>query len=97
MKGIVRPTMGPLARAVLWFDMNVVDAVVNGAGAGSLKLATAVRVADENVVDGVYNATGAATGASGGVLRRTFTGRIQQYVAFSFVGVIAIAVLFIIL
>ena len=52
---------------------------------------------DETVVDGVYNATGAATGASGGVLRRTFTGRIQQYAAFSFIGVIVIAVLFIIL
>ncbi|MGI9665872.1 MAG: NADH-quinone oxidoreductase subunit L [Acidimicrobiia bacterium] len=94
---IVRPTMGPIARAVLWFDMNVVDVVVNSVGGGSLKLAEGVRITDENVVDGVYNATGAATGASGSVLRRTFTGRIQQYVAFSLVGVIAIAVLFIIL
>ena len=42
-------------------------------------------------------ATGAATGASGSVLRRAFTGRVQQYAAFSFVGVIVIAVLFIIL
>lgn len=97
MDGIVRPVMGPLARVVLWIDMNVVDGIVNGVGASSLKLATAVRATDEVVVDGVYNAAGAATGASGGVLRRTFTGRIQQYAAFSFIGVIVIAVLFIIL
>jgi NADH-quinone oxidoreductase subunit L len=96
MAGIVRPTKGALARAVLWVDMNVIDGVVNAVGAGSMQLARGVRSADENVVDGVYNATGAATGASGTVLRRTFTGRVQQYVAFSFVGVIVIAVLFII-
>ncbi len=97
MAAIVRPTMGPLARVVLWFDMRVVDGVANAVGAGSLALAQGVRATDENVVDGVYNATGAATGASGSVLRRAFTGRVQQYAAFSFVGVIVIAVLFIIL
>ena len=97
MGGIVRPTMGPLSRAVLWFDMRVVDGIVNGAGLVSMKLASAVRWTDEDVVDGVFNATGAATGASGSVLRRTFTGRVQQYVAFSFIGVIAIAAILIIL
>ncbi|MGI9584390.1 MAG: NADH-quinone oxidoreductase subunit L [Acidimicrobiia bacterium] len=97
MSAIVRPTKGPLARAILWFDMNVVDGIVNAVGAGSLELARGVRNVDENVVDGAYNATGAATGASGSLLRRSFTGRVQQYIAFSFIGVIVIAVLFIIL
>jgi len=97
MRGIVRPIKGAIAQAVLWFDMRVIDGVVNGIGLGAIKVADGVRSADEYVVDGVYNATGAATGASGGVLRRTFTGRIQQYAAFSFVGVIVIAVLFIVL
>lgn len=97
MRGIVRPIKGALAQAVLWFDMRVIDGVVNAIGIGSIKVAEGVRSADEHVVDGVYNATGAFTDASGGVLRRTFTGRIQQYAAFSFVGVITIAVLFIVL
>jgi len=96
MKGIVRPTMGPFAKLILWIDMNVIDGIVNAVGAGSLATARAVRVADENVVDGMFNATGAATGATGSVLRRTFTGRIQQYAAFSFIGVLVIVVLFII-
>ncbi len=97
MKGIVRPTMGPFAKLILWIDMNIIDGVVNGVGAGSLVAAKAVRITDENVVDGMYNATGAATGATGSVLRRTFTGRVQQYAAFSFIGVLVIVVLFIIL
>ncbi len=96
MSGVVRPIMGPLARIVLWFDMNVVDGVVNGVGVGAQGLAKVVQAVDTNVVDGVYNATGAGTGASGTVLRKSFTGRVQQYAAFSFVGVIVIAVLFII-
>ena len=96
MMGIVRPTMGPLAKLVLWIDMNIVDGIVNAVGAGSLATAKAVRITDENVVDGMYNATGAATGATGSVLRRTFTGHVQQYAAFSFIGVLVIVVLFII-
>jgi NADH-quinone oxidoreductase subunit L len=94
---IVRPTMGPIARVVLWFDVNVIDLVVNAMGGGAVQVASAVRVTDENVVDGFYNATGALTEGSGSILRRTFTGRVQQYAAFSFVGVIVIAVLFIVL
>ena len=96
MKGIVRPTMGPIARVVLWIDMNVVDGIVNGVGAGSLATAKVVRATDENVVDGAFNAAGAATGISGSVLRKTFTGRIQQYAAFSFIGVLVIVALFVI-
>jgi len=96
MDGIVRPVMGPVARFVLWIDRHIVDGVVNGVGAISLTTAKVVRATDQNVVDGVYNATGAVTGASGSVLRKSFTGRIQQYAAFSFVGVLVIVVLFII-
>jgi hypothetical protein len=88
--------MGPIARVILWFDMRAVDGVVNGVGLGAKGLASGVQVIDADVVDGVYNVTAAGTGASGDVLRRSFTGRVQQYAAFSFVGVIVIVVLFII-
>jgi NADH-quinone oxidoreductase subunit L len=94
---IVRPITGPIARAVLWFDLNVIDAVVNGVGAASEVLARAVRWTDDDIVDGVYNGVAAATEATGSLLRRNFTGRVQQYAAFSFIGVVVIAVLFIIL
>ncbi|MCZ7532054.1 MAG: NADH-quinone oxidoreductase subunit L [Acidimicrobiia bacterium] len=97
MSGVVRPVMGPIASTVLWFDMNVVDGIVNGAGAAGKVLSKGVLVIDDNVVDGVFNASGAVTGASGSVLRRSFTGRVQQYAAFGFVGVIVIVVLFVII
>ncbi len=96
MSGIVRPIMGPIARLILWVDMNIVDGIVNGLGVGALGVAKGVRSIDTNVVDGLYNATGAGTGAVGTIVRKSFTGRVQQYAAFSFVGVIVIAVLFII-
>jgi NADH-quinone oxidoreductase subunit L len=96
MDGIVRPTMGPVADGTLWIDMNVVDAVPNLTAGATKQLASAVRVTDENVVDGVYNVSAAATDATGGVLRRLFTGRVQQYVAMGFAGVIIIAAIYII-
>ena len=92
MNAIVRPTMGPIARAVLWFDQHVVDGVVNGVGAVNMQLARFTRATDEYVVDGVYNAIGAGTDATGSALRRNFTGRVQQYAAFAFLGVVVIAV-----
>ncbi|GMQ94005.1 MAG: NADH-quinone oxidoreductase subunit L [Acidimicrobiia bacterium] len=97
MNGIVRPTMGPIANVVLWWDRNVVDGIVNGVGLGSLGVAKAVRVFDQNVVDGFYNEIGAGVDELGSGMRKSFTGRVQQYAAFSFVGVVVIAVLFIIL
>jgi len=97
MNAIVRPIMGPVARIVLWWDMHVIDGVANLIGLGSLGFARVVKVVDQNVVDGVYNEIGAGVGTLGSGLRRSFTGRIQQYAAFSFVGVLVIVVLFIIL
>jgi NADH-quinone oxidoreductase subunit L len=94
---IVRPIMGPVAKVVLWWDMYVIDGIVNGVGLGSLGIAKAVRVIDQNVVDGVYNEIGAGVDELGSGLRLSFTGRVQQYAAFSFIGVVVIAVIFIIL
>jgi NADH:ubiquinone oxidoreductase subunit 5 (subunit L)/multisubunit Na+/H+ antiporter MnhA subunit len=76
--------------------MHVIDAVVNAVGAGSVAFARVVRATDEEVVDTVYNATAAATGMSGSGLRKTVSGRVQQYAAFSFIGVLVIVVLFIV-
>ena len=97
MNFIVRPIMGPIASAVLWWDMYVVDGFVNVVGLGSLGIAKVVRAFDQNVVDGFYNELGAGVEGAGSGLRLMFTGRVQQYAAFSFIGVVVIAALFIIL
>ena len=51
---------------------------------------------DQRGVDGVFHGVSAGTGASGGFLRKAFTGRVQQYAAISFAGVVVIALLFMI-
>ena len=96
MDGIVRPTMGPVADGTLWVDQNVIDAVPNLTAGATMHVAEAVNTVDQNVVDGVFNEAGAATEAAGGFLRKMFTGRVQQYAAISFAGVVVIAALFII-
>jgi NADH-quinone oxidoreductase subunit L len=96
LTGIMRPTMGPVAAAVLWIDERVVDNVANGLGVAARLVARRVVDVDQYGVDGVYHAASAATGGVGGVLRLAFTGRVQQYAAFSFLGVVVIAALFLI-
>jgi NADH-quinone oxidoreductase subunit L len=96
MDGIIRPTMGPVADGTLWIDMNVVDAVPNLAGGAAVHVAGAVNTVDLTTVDGLYNTVSAGTGATGGFLRKAFTGKVQQYAALSFAGVVVIAALFMI-
>jgi NADH-quinone oxidoreductase subunit L len=93
MDGIVRPTMGPLARGVLWFDLYVIDGVANGVAGLTSHLASDTVTFDDNAVDGVYNVSAAATGVTGSFMRRFFSGRIQQYAALAFAGVVVIAAL----
>jgi NADH:ubiquinone oxidoreductase subunit 5 (subunit L)/multisubunit Na+/H+ antiporter MnhA subunit len=93
---IVRPTMGPLADATVWTDDYVIDAVPHLAAAGTKELGEVVVFSDDNVVDGVYYGLAGTVGVMGRFLRQFFPGQVQQYVALSFAGVVAIAALFII-
>ncbi len=93
---LVRPTMGPIADATVWTDDYVIDAVPHVTAAGARKLAAGLVAVDDNAVDGVYHGTAGLTGATGRFLRQFFPGQVQQYVALSFAGVVAIAALFII-
>jgi len=68
----------------------------NLAAGGAKHTADAVNTFDQRGVDGVFNMLSAATGAAGGFLRKTFTGRVQQYAAISFAGVVILALLFMI-
>jgi len=51
---------------------------------------------DDKAVDGFYHAAVGSVAAVGRFLRQFFPGQVQQYVALSFAGVVAIAALFII-
>jgi NADH-quinone oxidoreductase subunit L len=89
---IAADTKGPLARAAYWFNQNVLDGIVDGAAAVSKKVSVFVyRDVDQLVVDGVVNGTGLISEESGQFLRRMQTGKVQQYAAILFAGVVVLA------
>jgi NADH-quinone oxidoreductase subunit L len=87
---IAAGTKGPVARAAYWFNQNVLDGVVNGAG----RLATLVgrltyRYVDQDVVDGTVLGSAAAARRGGQAARRLTSGKVQQYGALLF-GAVAV-------
>jgi NADH-quinone oxidoreductase subunit L len=82
---IVRAIKGPIARAAYWFNQKVLDGVVDGAGATSVRAGHFVYdQIDQQVVDTIVNGSGVMAGSSGQSLRRIQTGRVQQYAALLF-------------
>jgi NADH-quinone oxidoreductase subunit L len=82
---IVAAFKGPIARGVYWFDRNVIDAVVTGAGRLSTVVGRFVydRI-DQQVVDGAVNRSASAANESGQVFRQLTSGKVQQYGALLF-------------
>jgi NADH-quinone oxidoreductase subunit L len=84
-KVIVRAVAHPIARAAYWFNQNVIDGIVNGAGKISRRTAGWVyRNIDQRVVDGAVNGSGAAARGTGGALRPVQSGKVNQYGALLF-------------
>ena len=82
---IVRAIKGPIARAAYWFNQKVLDGVVDGAGASSVRAGRFVYdQIDQQVVDTIVNGSGALAEGSGQGLRQIQTGRVQQYAALLF-------------
>jgi len=95
MRAIVLPTRDRLSAGVYWFNQNVLDAIVNGAAVLARGLASMVMWFDRNVIDGAVNGLGNLTGQAGGVLKFIQSGNVQWYAAGLFVGVVALAIVFI--
>jgi NADH-quinone oxidoreductase subunit L len=82
---IVRAIKGPIARAAYWINQNVIDRLVDTAGASSVKAGRFVYdTIDQGVVDTLVNGSGAAAEGSGQGLRQMQSGRVQQYAALLF-------------
>jgi NADH-quinone oxidoreductase subunit L len=95
--GIIRSIQYPIARAAYWVNQRVLDGVVNGAGIAARRTAQVVYdVIDQKVIDGAVNGAGLSAEEGGSVLRRTQTGRVQQYAAvlFGASAVIAVGLVF---
>ncbi|MEZ5207037.1 MAG: NADH-quinone oxidoreductase subunit L [Acidimicrobiales bacterium] len=86
----------PLARAAYWFNMKVLDGIVNGLGVAARKFGTVLyRYVDQGVVDGAVNGTGLVSEESGQFLRRLQTGKVQQYGALLFGAAVILAAIFV--
>ena len=75
---VLRPA-ARFARAMSWFDGEVIDRLVNLAGTVTRGFAGIDGAIDRYLVDGAVNAVGAATMGLGRSLRLVQTGRIQTY------------------
>jgi NADH-quinone oxidoreductase subunit L len=75
---IVQPYLA-LTRAAAWFDLHVIDAIVNLAATLVVAGAWLSRQFDNYVVDGLVNLAAEATLGLGGRLRRLQTGSINGY------------------
>jgi len=94
---IVRSIKGPIARAAYWFNMKVLDGVVDGVGTGAARTGRFVYDnIDQAVIDGAVNGSGAAAEGSGQGLRHIQTGRVQEYAALLFAAAALLAGVFII-
>jgi len=87
---IVAGIRGPVAAAIYWVNQHVIDNVLNYAGRGAMALGRfTYDYVDQKGVDGLVNGLGAATGETGGVMRRIQTGRLQFY-ALMLVGAVGV-------
>jgi proton-translocating NADH-quinone oxidoreductase chain L len=83
-----------LGRGLGFFDQNVVDGTVNGVGLGQLLLAKINFIIDDLVLNQGADTLADATTYTGDGLRQTITGKIQDYGALIFAGVVMLAVIY---
>lgn len=90
----VAATIGA-AKVMAWFDNTIIDGIVNGA-------ATVTRIGsvisgkfDSIVVDGMVNFTAYTAGFFGMLLRTVQTGKLQTYIIFAVIGLMALLALYI--
>ena len=81
------------ARAVDWFDRNVVDGIVNAIGRGGVVVAALSDLFDRKVIDGAVNSISLETVRSSLALRTRQTGQVQNYTWVIVLGIVAILVL----
>lgn len=83
-----------LGRAMTGFDGGVVDGTVNGVGLGQLLLAKINFIIDDLFLNQGVDTLADATSYTGDGLRQTTTGKIQDYGAFIFAGVVVLGIIY---
>jgi NADH-quinone oxidoreductase subunit L len=80
------------ANAFAWFDANVVDWLVNLMGKIALGVAWVGGLIDTYIVDGAVNGVADLVLASGREIRKTQTGRVNNYVLGVVVGIVILVI-----
>ena len=94
MRAIVYPVRDKLSASVYWFNQNILDGIVNGVAAATRGVSQLVNLFDRDVIDGTVNGLAGTAGFSGGLLKYIQSGNVQRYMAFLFIGVIVLAIVF---
>lgn len=89
----VAATIG-VARMLAWFDAKIIDGIVNGAAAVVRIFSVISGKFDSIVVDGFVNFTAYVAGFFGMMLRTIQTGKVQTYIVFALIGLMALLALY---
>jgi len=84
-----------ISKLLSFFDSKVVDGVVNLSAYVTNIFSKVVGIFDNVVIDGAVNLVANVTDASGSMIRKLQTGKVQTYIAFAIVGLIAVIYFFI--
>ena len=89
----VVPSVKDITSLTFWADKKIVDGLVNGVGWLGRKLAWLAGLADRHGVDGAVRGSARLSLAGGNLFRGMVTGRIQDYVKFTVIGMGVVLIL----
>ncbi|WP_304130971.1 NADH-quinone oxidoreductase subunit L [Ignavibacterium album] len=83
-----------LSRAHGWFDLKIIDGIVNGAAAATKSLSFFIGNFDRIVIDGFVNLTAYLSGFFGLLFRRIQTGKVQTYIVLVIFSIVILLFIF---
>lgn len=83
-----------LSRALGWFDLKIIDGIVNGAAAATKSLSFFIGNFDRIVIDGFVNLIAYLSGFFGLLFRRIQTGKVQTYIVLVIFSIVILLFIF---
>lgn len=83
-----------LSKALGWFDLKIIDGIVNGAASITKSLSFFIGNFDKIVIDGLVNLTAYLSGFFGLIFRRIQTGKVQTYIVLVIFSIVILLFIF---
>lgn len=83
-----------LSKSLGWFDLKIIDGVVNGAASVTKSLSFFIGNFDRIVIDGIVNLTAYLSGFFGLLFRRIQTGKVQTYIVLVIFSIVILFFIF---